>query len=110
MKAEAGIRYPEVDRVIPSLSAIRTRLRLDAKDANELMRALPRLPVDDDQHRPVTLDLGSKVAVRAKGEKGQVEELSLPLSQAEGPSVMVVMDRRYLLRALQLGFAEVLVE
>jgi hypothetical protein len=110
IKAEAGIRFPEVDRVIPGIAASKTRLQLDAKDANELMRALPRLPVDDDQHRPVTLDLGGKVAVRAKGEKEQVEELRLPLSKVEGPSMIVVMDRRYLVRALQLGFSEILVE
>jgi hypothetical protein len=110
VKAEAAGRYPEVERVIPALSAIKTRLQLDARDANELLRALPRLPFDDDQHRPITLDIGKKSAVRARGEKGEVEEVSLPLSQVEGPSLLVVMDRRYLLRVLQLGFTEVLIE
>jgi hypothetical protein len=110
VKAEVAARYPEVDRVIPGLAAIKTRFRLDAQDANELMRALPRLPVDDDQQRPVTLDLGGKVVVRARDEKGHVEEILLPRSQVDGPPMQVVMDRRYLLRVLQLGFTEILIE
>ncbi|MFO0929401.1 MAG: hypothetical protein U0736_20630 [Gemmataceae bacterium] len=109
VKAEQGARYPDVDRVIPDAGAAFTRLRLDARDIEMLIQRLPRLPAHDDPHRPVTLDLGNAVALRSRSEQGETSEVLLPHAKREGPSLQLVVDRRYLLRALKLGFTDVLV-
>jgi hypothetical protein len=65
------------------------------------------LPAQDEPYRPVTVDLTGTISVRARGEKGPVEEVALPRSHREGPALQVVMDRRYLVRALRLSFTVV---
>jgi hypothetical protein len=60
--------------------------------------------------RPVTLEAGQTVAVRVREGDGPVANVVLERSKAEGPPRQVVTDRRYLLRALQLGFTEVLID
>jgi hypothetical protein len=107
LKVDPGDRYPDVDRVIPSRGAGCTRVRFDARDVDGLLRCLPKMPGHEDHYRPVTLDAGARLAVRAQEEKSSVEELVLARSQVEGPPVCLVMDRRYLLRSLKLGFTEV---
>ena len=108
-KAEDQLRFPDAGKVIPDAGAAFTRLRLDARDIEELIRRLPRLPGHDEPQRPVTLDLGDPVAVRARLGEGEVSEVVLSHSGREGPALRVATDRRYLVRALQLGFAEVMV-
>ena len=101
--------YPDIDKVVPRLDASASRLILDPHDAQELVRALPGLPGRDEQFSPVTIDLGERVCVRARSESGPVAERILARSSARGPTVRVAMDRRYLLRATQLGFTEIVV-
>jgi hypothetical protein len=108
LKVDPGDRYPNVDAVIPSRGAGCTRVCFDARDVEGLLRCLPKMPGHEDHYRPVTLDAGARLAVRAQEEKGPVEEVVLAHSQAEGPPVCLVMDRRYLLRSLKLGFTEIL--
>jgi hypothetical protein len=108
LKIESGDRYPNVDAVIPSRGAGCTRVRFDARDVEDLLRSLPKMPGHEDHYRPVTLDAGARLGVRAQEEKGPVEEVVLAHSQVEGPPVCLVMDRRYLIRALKLGFTEIL--
>jgi hypothetical protein len=101
-------RYPDVRGVIPRPSDRSTRLRLGPGDAALLIKALPSLPGRDDDFRPVTLDLATRPAVRARAEKGDAEEeVVLARSTVTGPPVRLVSDRRYLLRALRLGFTEI---
>ena len=85
-----------------------TTVAAKLSDAAFLAAALPKLPGHQDDHAPVTLDLGPSVAVRARGE-GQERTASvvLPKSRTVGPRVCVVTDRQYLRRAVQLGFAEI---
>jgi hypothetical protein len=72
-----------------------------------LVATLPKLPGRDDDHAPVTLDLGPPVTVRARsGQGGSATEAVLARSTVTGKSLRVVTDRRYLLRAAQLGFAK----
>jgi hypothetical protein len=99
-------RYPQVDRVIPAAAGATTRLLLDPADAALLIQNLPKLPGRDDAHAPVTLDLGRAPAVRARAAGGPAAELPLARSAASGRPVRVCMNRDYLRRALQLGFAE----
>jgi hypothetical protein len=50
----------------------------------------------------VTLELGK--ACRLVAEAGQADEVPLVASSAEGRPVKVLMDRRFLARAIHLGF------
>jgi hypothetical protein len=97
-------RFPDVDTVIPRPSTRASRLRLDPEDAKLLAADLPQLPAGDAENGPVTLDLHGTVALRGRDEKHGVGELLLARSTASGPPVRVCTDRRYLLRAVKLGF------
>jgi hypothetical protein len=102
-------RYPNVDQVVPKARTAGTRLHIDAQDAEELIGALPRLPAQGDPQEPVTLELAHKIAVQAEDETGERSEVVLSRAKVTGPTLRVGMNRRYLLRALQLGFRDVLI-
>jgi hypothetical protein len=73
-----------------------------------LTRTLPRLPGQEDDNAPVTVDLHGPVAVRARAEgQGRQTEILLNDSEVVGPPLRWCVNRAYLLRALQLGFREV---
>ncbi len=70
-----------------------------------LLKELPRLPDQKDDHGPVTVDLNSRIALRAQAEgQEQLTELALSRSAVVGPPLRFVSSRCYLVRALQLGF------
>jgi hypothetical protein len=95
-------RYPDVAGVIPRDAP--TVAGIDETDAAGLLRALPGLPGGDDDCRPVTLDLGGGVAVRARdAATGKTGQLRLERSPSAGPPARVAVDRRVLARALALG-------
>ena len=100
-------RYPNVDAVFPARTGKVTVCRLARADADFLARALPRLPGQDEEDAPVTLDLGETVAVRARAEgQSRPTEVVLSASEAAGPPVRCCVHRQHLARALELGFAE----
>jgi hypothetical protein len=107
LPAEAARGYPDVNGAIPPVQGKATRLRLDSGDVVLLLEALPALPGRDQEYAPVTLALGAAAIVRA-GE-GASQEVRLARSRVLGPALEVAMDRRYLLRALRLGFRELVV-
>jgi hypothetical protein len=100
-------RFPRVEHAIPPLAGVVTTCRLSPADAAFLVKALPRLPGQRDDHAPVTVDLNGRVAVRARAEgEERVTELVLSRSEVTGPPVRFVSNRLYLARAVQLGFPE----
>jgi hypothetical protein len=106
LKTEGGSRYPDYRSVIPATRGATSVLEVEAGDAAFLLENLGRLPGAEEDFAPVTLELGGQVALRVS-HAGQVTEAVLSRSRASGPAVRVAMNRRYLLRALQLGFARV---
>ncbi len=101
-------RFPEIERIIPAESAITTRLALDPADATFLSERLDQLPRDDDPHHAVTVDLNGAVAIRARrSTTAQPTELVLRRSQRTGDEIRLATDRRYLQRALELGFRDI---
>jgi hypothetical protein len=107
LTVDATGRYPDVDAVIPKTHGAVRRLRLDARDAALLTASLPRLPGRGDFNAPVTLDLATPPAVRARDEGcEQVTELSLDRSTVTGPPVRLCTNGGFLLRAVKLGFTE----
>jgi hypothetical protein len=100
-------RFPKAEAVIPRPGAAASRLHLDPRDAAFLCDALPRLPGVQDEHGPVTLELAEPPAVRAwPAASGPAIEVTLSRSSASGPPVRVRTDRRFLRRALRLGFTD----
>jgi hypothetical protein len=105
---DKGRRFPDVDGVLPSRSVPYSRLRLSDSDAAFLVRALPRLPMDDMSHDSVTVDLNGSLAIRARSQAGAVPtELVLVGSLRLGEPIGINTARRYLERAVRLGFRDV---
>jgi hypothetical protein len=101
-------RFPKLEEIIARADSGNSLLRLTPGDAEFLAAALPRLPREDATGCGVTLDLNGRAYVRAKGASNAVvTELELTNSVVAGEPIRAVMDRRYLLRALKLGFREV---
>ena len=70
--------------------------------------ALDRLPGGEELNSPATIDLNGKVAIRARGaEQSRITELVLNRSSYSGPPIRINTNRRFLSRALELGFGEV---
>jgi hypothetical protein len=107
---DADSRYPDAQGVIPRTGSQTTCLRMHPDDAAFLGANLPKLPGRDEEYSPVTLDLGSRPALRAREEQGRghVTEMVLSRSTVSGPPVRLCLDRDYLVRALKLGFTELL--
>ncbi|MCC6417011.1 MAG: hypothetical protein IT429_02045 [Gemmataceae bacterium] len=100
-------RFPDVQSVVPRPSTFTSRLRLAPEDVAFLAKSLPGLPGADDDHSPVTLDLGERAVLRARGEgEAPSTELELARSIVEGKAVRISANRLYLRRALALGFRE----
>lgn len=93
-------RFPKVESHIPNADAIKTRCRLSSTDAQFLAATLPRLPCDDEQFRPVTVDLNGSVAIRGKpAGQGPPTECVLSNSTWSGEPLRLNTNRRYLARA-----------
>ncbi|MDB5309934.1 MAG: hypothetical protein JWO38_4136, partial [Gemmataceae bacterium] len=98
-------RFPDVVEVVPRSGAEATTLTVHPADADALRAALPTLPGVDEPNRPVTLDLGGRVVVRAAGDnRARPAEFVLARSRVDGRAVRVGCDRRHLAHALGLGF------
>jgi hypothetical protein len=101
-------RFPDIEGCIPLPTDTKARLRLSASDARFLEQSLSRLPSDPVSNGTVTVDLNGSVAVRARSpECAAPTELVLTSSSRSGSQVCLATDRRYLERAMRLGFREV---
>jgi len=109
LKTDDSLRYPDVDGAIPSTRSPLSRLHLDPRDADALLQALPRMPGRDMEHSPIVLVLGDPVRVQVHDGKAGIADLVLAQSRVEGLAVRACMDRRYLLRAVQMGFRQIMV-
>jgi hypothetical protein len=69
---------------------------------------LPHLPALRSLNQPITLDLNGHVIVHSRGEdQARPTELTLTNSRLEGTPLRATMNRKYLERALKLGFGRV---
>jgi hypothetical protein len=101
-------RFPGVEELLADQDALTTQLRLNTQDARFLEAALDRLPGSEELNSPATLELNGKVAIRAVAPvTSQITELVLNGSSYSGPAITINTNRRFLSRALQLGFREI---
>src|SRR5262249_52000783 len=90
-------RFPALHGVLPTAKSVTGRLQLHPQDADFLVATLPKLPGCGDHNAPVTLDLGSPVAVRGRdGAAGTVTEAVLSRSTASGSPTRLVLNRHFL--------------
>ncbi|QDU27226.1 hypothetical protein ETAA8_23120 [Anatilimnocola aggregata] len=108
LKIKHEARFPDVESQIPAREQADTTLSLAEADATFILQKLKHLPGGADQNEPITIDLNGSVAVRAKNDSSSVTELVLSSSERSGAQVRCCSDRRYLQRAVQLGFREIL--
>jgi hypothetical protein len=101
-------RFPNVSQIVPKLTDATVTCRLSSSDARFLAETLPRLPSDDQMNHPVTVDVNGSVVIRAKpADQDRVTELVLRNSSWSGEPLRINTNRRYLVRAMKLGFQEV---
>lgn len=102
------VRFPNVEHVIPAVENTATRFRIAADDGQVLADVLDRLPASDEDGSPITVDCNGHVAIRAKAaDHPQVTELVLSRAELAGQPIRFNTDRRFLQRAIALGFREV---
>jgi hypothetical protein len=99
--------YPDVEKVIPATGTNGSNVHIDDEDAAFLAKSLSRLPGQDVENSPVTLDLNGHVSVRARGEGDKSStEVILSRSTSTGKAIRFAGNRHYLARALELGLRE----
>ncbi len=104
---KTGVRFPDVDRILPGPGSVATRLRLDPGDARFLLDALGRLPGADQANGPTTVDLNGRIAVRARAsDQASSTELVLTRSGYTGEPVRFNTNRDFLARAIRLGLGD----
>ncbi|WP_020475828.1 hypothetical protein [Zavarzinella formosa] len=102
---EREARFPDVGSVLRRNGGV--RLKVGDDDAAALLAGLPKMPGAGDEHAPVTIGVGPSCCVRAReNDAARPVELRLADSIANGPATAWTIDRRYLHRALLLGFRE----
>jgi hypothetical protein len=98
-------RFPKIDELLPAVDRAPSRLELSPNDAAFLLGVLPSLPSSDPQYMPITLDLNGQVLIRSRdADRARPTEVQLMTSRLSGDSVVLNTDRRFIERALRLGF------
>lgn len=109
LRIQNEARFPNIEQVIPNPELARSRLELSPSDAEFLKTTLPHLPCHDDIYRPITCDLNGRVLIRSRElSAAHPVEVDLRSSTLEGAPIQVSTDRRYVDRALRLGFRKIL--
>src|SRR5262249_48867460 len=57
-------RFPDYRAVVPKAKSVPSVLDLDAGDVDYLLGTIPGLPGEDENHAPITLELGKQAALR----------------------------------------------
>lgn len=98
-------RYPNVSSIIPNPDAAKARCQLSKDDIRFLVETLPALPCEEEDNRPVTIDLNGHVAIRARAadRESKPTEVVLTNSRWTGEPIRINTNRTYLQRAMKLG-------
>jgi hypothetical protein len=108
LNIEKNGRFPNTDSIIPDVATATTRLALHEGDAEYLLDVIPRLPSGDDTNDPVTLDLNGRVTVLAKAVgDSPITQVVLSNSRRTGAELRWQTNRKFLARAMRLGFRDV---
>jgi len=101
-------RFPDVESMLRDATHAAATIQIDPRDADFLLKEMKQLPGNDAFHSPVTLDANGSVLLRSKSEDAlHPVELLLSNSTRTGQPERISTDRRFLRRALDLGFREI---
>lgn len=108
LRIQKDARFPKIEQILPNPDFAKSRLELSPVDAGFLKETIPRLPCDDTLHDPITLDLNGRVLVRSRETAtSRPTEVLLGSSKLTGEPVQLNTNRRFVERALKLGFRSV---
>ena len=103
-------RFPEIERHVPDARAAAASLEIHRADARFLVEHLPHLPGGAEFNEPVTIELNGQAVLRARSpDFSKPTEVILARSACSGQALRLNTNRRYLLRALAMGFDAVYV-
>jgi len=107
LKIENEKRFPEVDQHVSRSDDASAQFRLAPADADFLAKTLPCLPGDELYNQPITVDLNGAVIIRSLAtDQPRPTELVLSNSTSSGEPIRTNLNRRFLTRAIQLGFRQ----
>ena len=100
-------RFPDLSGALRDPASAKARCHLSPEDRQFLAESLPKLPCDEENNCPVTLEVNGQIAIGAKAA-GQSTPTELVLSNSEcaGEPVRISINRKYLARALKLGLQD----
>jgi len=108
LRIQKDARFPKIEQILPNPDFAKSRLEFSPVDASFLKETIPRLPCDDTLHDPITLDLNGRVLVRSRETAtSRPTEVLLGSSKLTGEPVILNTNRRFVERALKLGFRSV---
>jgi hypothetical protein len=107
---DSKLKFPDFEPILPKATSDTSTLTVDPEDAAYLLKTLPKLPLNDEEAEPMTLDLNGKATIRARinGQKPPTEFV-LSRSQTRGPAVRVNVVRHQFLQGLEFGLRELCV-
>ncbi|MCB9921837.1 MAG: hypothetical protein H6822_06630 [Planctomycetaceae bacterium] len=101
-------RFPDVESMIRDAAHASASIQIDSHDATFLLKSMKQLPGGDTFHSPVTVDANGRVFIRSQGEDAPSPvEILLSNSTRSGQAERINTDRKFLRRALDLGFREI---
>ncbi len=105
MPVETDAKFPNVDQVIPDRQRSTNRVQLDSADRDALHSCLSKLPGNDEELKPVILDLNGHVAVVGKSNQGKSCTVCLELDRSLhlGPDLRTGTPRHNLAYAAKIG-------
>ena len=110
LRIEKEKRFPNIDLQIPTNGSAATTLSLSEDDIGFLLTSTMRLPGASEYNSPVTIDLNGVVAVRAAtADQSSPTELVLSNSRRVGEEIRFNTNRKFLNRAAELGFRDILI-
>jgi hypothetical protein len=100
-------KFPKLTEILERAAVPVCRCTFTANDLRYLSQTLRHLPVAEDEHAPITIELNEHPKFRARGT-GHPEptEIVLVGTPVEGAPISVACNRRYLERAVELGLPE----
>lgn len=99
-------RFPNIDQLIPPTHYAPCTLQIAPQDSKFLVANMHRMP-NGTTHRELTLDLNGSVVLRAASPSTpRPAEMILRNSSKQGADVRICTDRRFLVRAAEMGFSE----
>lgn len=102
-------QFPQWKTVLPNPASYQTTISINPEAVDEVMVAVQRLPLGDDKHHTIGLDVADN-AFRLLGRSRPElpwTKIDIQEAGANGPDATIFLDRRTLLKALRFGLTRI---